>query len=75
MAQTKVVIDYDLATGEVRRIIHPDDDSQLVSHPAQPEHGWGQVLADHSEFPLDERNRPLYTLDHCRAVVRRLRGG
>jgi len=72
MAQTKVVIHYDLASGAVRRIDHPDDDSQLVHHRAQPEHGWGRVLADHSEFPIQD-GQPLYDLHHCQLVVNRLR--
>ena len=74
MAQTKILIDNDLATGEIARIIHPDDDSELIHHPPQPQHGWGQVIADHKDFPLSAEGRPLYDLHHCRAVVRKATG-
>jgi hypothetical protein len=73
MAQTKVLIDYDLQTHEIRRIIHPEDDSQIALHPIEP--GWGRVEVKHADFPIDElTGRPLYDLSQCGNAVERATG-
>lgn len=70
MAQTVVLIDYDLATHEIRRIIHPEDDSQIVLHKLEP--GWGRVTAPHADFPIDYiSGKPLYDLARCGDAVER----
>jgi hypothetical protein len=43
MARTKILIDYDPITHEIRRIIHPDDDCQIHHHKEQP--GWRRIIA------------------------------
>lgn len=72
MAQTKILIDYDLQTWEIRRIIHPEDDSQIAQHKPQP--GWGRVLASHDRFPVSDDGRPMYDLDRCDDEVERATG-
>jgi hypothetical protein len=73
MAQTTVLIDYDLNTWEIRRIIHPEDDSQIVFHKAQP--GWGRVQAHHANFPVHTgQGKPLYSLSACGDEVQRQTG-
>lgn len=73
MAQTIVLIDYDSATGEIRRIIHPEDDSQIVHHGLEPD--WERVEAPHDQFPLNEDGSPNYGLDRCQEVVDSITGG
>lgn len=72
MAQTKVLIDYDLQTHEIRRIIHPEDDSQIPHHKEEP--GWGRLEAHHDEFPLTDDGKPLYSLKHCSDAVEKHTG-
>jgi hypothetical protein len=80
MAQTLVLIDYDLETHEIRRIIHPEDDTQIVQHPCESgnHERWGRVEADHKRFPIviDEAGnaRPLYGLQECIDEVERVTG-
>jgi hypothetical protein len=71
MAQTKILIDYDLATHEIRRIIHPEDDTQIPHHHPQP--GWGQLHVDHAEFPIRD-GKPHYSLKHCADAVEKVTG-
>jgi hypothetical protein len=72
MAQTCVLIDYDLETWEIRRIIHPEDDSQIDQHKEQP--GWGRVRAPHHGFPITADGRPEYSLDRCEDEIERVTG-
>jgi len=73
MAQSFILIDYDLATWEIRRIIHPDDDSQIIHHPL--ELGWGRVQASHANFKVDPVTfKPLYSLSACGDEVQRHTG-
>jgi hypothetical protein len=44
MARTKILIDYDIATHEIRRIIHIDDDDEIVHHYEEP--GWKRLVVD-----------------------------
>ena len=53
MALTTILIDYDLTTCEIRRIIVPDDDSQLLHHPPQTEYGWGRATMPAENLPDD----------------------
>jgi len=80
MAQTKVLIDYDRETHEIRRIIHPEDDSQIVNHPCESgnHETWDRVEADHARFPISidaaGNARPLYGLRECVDEVERVTG-
>jgi hypothetical protein len=73
MPQSFVLIDYDRATHEIRRIIHPENDSHIVHHRLEP--GWGRVLAQHAKFPVNHvTGRPLYSLSKCADEVQRQTG-
>lgn len=68
-----VLIDYDLETWEIRRIIHPEDDSQIIHHPLEP--GWARVLASHADMKVNPvTGKPMYTLSHCGDEVERKTG-
>lgn len=61
MAQTLIIVDVNDITGEIWRIIHPEDDSQIPMHP--PENGHTRHHLRHSEFPVNEEtHRPMYGL-------------
>jgi len=73
MAQTRILIDYDLETHEIRRIIHPHDDSHIRHHPVMP--GWGRVEARHKDFPVDHATgKPMYSLSQCADAIERVTG-
>lgn len=75
MPQTTVLIDYDLVTGNIARIVVPEDDSQIRFHPVQP--GWGRVQMPtvHLEYDVATR-RPLYgsSLQRCADAVQQVTG-
>jgi hypothetical protein len=48
---TSVLIDYDLVTKEIRRIIVPENDAEVQYHPAQS--GWGRATMQVVSLPVD----------------------
>lgn len=51
MAQTLILIDVDVQTGNIAIITHPDDDSQILNHP--PQLGFLRIQAPRGLFPID----------------------
>ena len=73
MAQSFVLIDYDTATWEIRRIIHPEDDSEIIHH--KLEAGWARVLASHADLKVNPiTQQPMYSLSVCGDIVERKTG-
>lgn len=72
MAKTTILIDYDLSTWEIRRIIHPDDDSEIPAHSLEP--GWGRIQASRSVYQVNAAGKPISGLSACADEIQRQTG-
>jgi hypothetical protein len=71
MAQTFVLIEYDLQTWAVTRIYHPEDDFGLTMFKVEP--GRSHILAPHKNFPVRD-GKPDYGLEQCEDEIERATG-